>query len=447
MSAMTTKSATRGYTLQVLVSLLITLAAVPAGLATPPIDPLPAPNYSFDLQSPTVIEGIVDAGDVLALDFPHPWPEVPGPFLGLLSPYDNLDALSSPNTEGTAGETFVLLFSVDRQTTGETPPDPLLVELGVPYNVFDQAFRGHAAGDQFMSTELFARWGRVARGGSRTSSSSLDRNNYDEGGTDFSAVPPTSAASYTGTGPQPGRGLVPQDNVNATGLLDRAAPDGEIVNVYFTAWEGSPSLYETLPGSEFPSGATVFYNAAPTGGATSELYATFEMLGLQQADDIDAMLVLDELGDNVFSDMDVVIFSLAPGSPSLEMIPGATPGAAAADVFFAMPWMPPEVFISAAELGMGVPGDNIDALELFYCTDALDCVLQHSIRGYLGDMNCDGEVNFFDIDGFVLALMEPEEYYLVYPDCDRLRADCNQDGQVNFFDITPFVTLITEPDP
>ena len=60
-----------------------------------------------------------------------------------------------------------------------------------------------------------------------------------------------------------------------------------------------------------------------------------------------------------------------------------------------------------------------------------------------GDMNCDGSVDFFDIDGFVLAVTDPAAYEAAYPDCELLNADCNGDGEVNFFDIDPFVELVT----
>ncbi len=59
-----------------------------------------------------------------------------------------------------------------------------------------------------------------------------------------------------------------------------------------------------------------------------------------------------------------------------------------------------------------------------------------------GDLNCDGTVDFFDIDPFVTALLNPTEYELQYPDCDRLAADVDGDGVVNFFDIDPFVGLL-----
>jgi hypothetical protein len=61
-----------------------------------------------------------------------------------------------------------------------------------------------------------------------------------------------------------------------------------------------------------------------------------------------------------------------------------------------------------------------------------------------GDTNCDGSINFFDIDPFILALFDPAAYAAVYPACDIETADTNNDGAVNFFDIDPFVALLFE---
>jgi hypothetical protein len=60
-----------------------------------------------------------------------------------------------------------------------------------------------------------------------------------------------------------------------------------------------------------------------------------------------------------------------------------------------------------------------------------------------GDLNCDGLVNAFDIDPFVLALTNPTAYAAAWPAGDYLLADCNDDGVVNAFDIDPFVVLLT----
>jgi hypothetical protein len=59
-----------------------------------------------------------------------------------------------------------------------------------------------------------------------------------------------------------------------------------------------------------------------------------------------------------------------------------------------------------------------------------------------GDVNCDGVVDFEDINPFVLALTDAEAYYARYPDCDWLNADVNSDGSVDFDDINPFVECL-----
>ena len=61
-----------------------------------------------------------------------------------------------------------------------------------------------------------------------------------------------------------------------------------------------------------------------------------------------------------------------------------------------------------------------------------------------GDLNCDGFVNFDDIDGFVLALVGIDAYYAepAYADCEWYNADVNFDYAANFDDISPFVLLL-----
>ena len=60
-----------------------------------------------------------------------------------------------------------------------------------------------------------------------------------------------------------------------------------------------------------------------------------------------------------------------------------------------------------------------------------------------GDLNCDGSLNSLDIDPFVLALTDSDEYGVQHPDCDVNNADCNEDGSINSLDIDPFVDLLT----
>jgi hypothetical protein len=80
-------------------------------------------------------------------------------------------------------------------------------------------------------------------------------------------------------------------------------------------------------------------------------------------------------------------------------------------------------------------GDDVCGLDIFRITIP-------------GDLNCDGRIDVFDIDPFVLALTGVAEqptfsgYFAAFPDCDPQRADCNGDGSVNTFDIDPFVQLL-----
>jgi len=59
------------------------------------------------------------------------------------------------------------------------------------------------------------------------------------------------------------------------------------------------------------------------------------------------------------------------------------------------------------------------------------------------DMNCDGTVNNFDVDAFVLALTNPAAYAAQYPTCDPLNGDMNGDGLLNSLDIDAFVAYLT----
>lgn len=96
----------------------------------------------------------------------------------------------------------------------------------------------------------------------------------------------------------------------------------------------------------------------------------------------------------------------------------------------ALNWTPPESAV-ASELSYGL-------VYFFGSTPYF-----HRFQRVPGDMNCDGALNFGDINPFVLALSNPAAYEAVFPNCDLGNADCNGDGAVNFGDINPFVTLMT----
>lgn len=58
------------------------------------------------------------------------------------------------------------------------------------------------------------------------------------------------------------------------------------------------------------------------------------------------------------------------------------------------------------------------------------------------DTDCNGRVEFTDIEAFHVALLGPAAYAVRYPSCDWLNADCNGDGTVDFDDIEPFIALL-----
>lgn len=61
----------------------------------------------------------------------------------------------------------------------------------------------------------------------------------------------------------------------------------------------------------------------------------------------------------------------------------------------------------------------------------------------LGDLNCDEEVNFGDINPFILALNDPAKYAIEYPDCPLANRDTNGDAKFDFADINPFIKLMS----
>ncbi len=59
-----------------------------------------------------------------------------------------------------------------------------------------------------------------------------------------------------------------------------------------------------------------------------------------------------------------------------------------------------------------------------------------------GDLNCDGAVDFGDINPFVLILTDPGAWQAEFPGCPAANGDVNGDGAVDFADINPFVALL-----
>jgi hypothetical protein len=64
----------------------------------------------------------------------------------------------------------------------------------------------------------------------------------------------------------------------------------------------------------------------------------------------------------------------------------------------------------------------------------------------VGDMNCDGVVDFGDINPFVLYLSNFTAWQSAFPGCPATDGDINGDGvygQGSFGDINPFVALLS----
>jgi hypothetical protein len=72
-----------------------------------------------------------------------------------------------------------------------------------------------------------------------------------------------------------------------------------------------------------------------------------------------------------------------------------------------------------------------------------NCVYVMAGGSVPGDLDCDGDVDFGDINPFVLALSNPAAWEALYPTCDLSRGDIDGNGVVGFGDINPFVALLT----
>ncbi len=62
-----------------------------------------------------------------------------------------------------------------------------------------------------------------------------------------------------------------------------------------------------------------------------------------------------------------------------------------------------------------------------------------SLATVAGDMNCDGVLSFADLGPLALALVDPTEYAIQFPDCAILNGDFNDDGVIDGRDIDGFI--------
>ena len=71
--------------------------------------------------------------------------------------------------------------------------------------------------------------------------------------------------------------------------------------------------------------------------------------------------------------------------------------------------------------------------------------VSEAVGGRSGDLNCDGEINALDIEPFLVALFDPAQYPIQFPDCDITNGSINGDGSINALDIEPFLDLLFGP--
>ena len=109
-----------------------------------------------------------------------------------------------------------------------------------------------------------------------------------------------------------------------------------------------------------------------------------------------------------------------------------------------------EQVIAAVQQALAPGGDVEGTKDLLESFNEQGCPLSGSIpTGVLGDVNCDGVINMFDVDLFAVALAtatdDPPfgEYFSRNSACNPMRADMDQNGVVDLFDVEPFVDLLT----
>ncbi|KPL00401.1 MAG: hypothetical protein AMK75_05340, partial [Planctomycetes bacterium SM23_65] len=292
-------------------------------------------TFSIDRDSEAAIAKDLLPPDILT---PGPTINVPLESLGLswdedLGTGDDLNALSAGLDSFARPPVF--FFSVDRDSVGidGNPQTPIVSD------VFEEAASGQAAGDVFVT--IYGHPG-VPIWSAPVGQNMLHINQSELGM--FPAILPTQ--DYTG------QDII--DDLDALNFTEfdmdgNGSPD---VNVYFSLDSLSTSL-GTL-------GATAddILLFAP-GAASAMVFADGENdIGLQEGDDLDALVLLDlgtrgeidQFGDRAF-------FSLAPGSPTL-----VANGYSPADIFYTNFNGTFVREFTAAQLGL-LATDDVDALE------------------------------------------------------------------------------------
>jgi len=310
------------------------------------------------------------------------WPPIGRIFptlLGIDEYLDNLDALSF-GTDDVTYESVnftTITFSVDPLTMG-IPGTSVNFEFatGTSYNATDTPDPPEQEADIFY-TPLDG-----------TNTHFFDEKdpsciNFNMTVTNFWATPTSCWQPYNPP-PPPGwpGGEFPEDtdalemnNIFYVGMdttYDRLI-DELINNVFFSLDATSGSIGQQPP--NFRPGPPDFTSAddilmSPPPGNTYGIYASGTVdIGLQPGDDLDALCLLD-LGQPGFLDpgIDLALFSLATGSPTLTTLP-----ASAADIFFTDFTGMFFPYITAVNLGL-ILEDDLDAMDCQYMVDTTEYI-------------------------------------------------------------------------
>lgn len=283
-------------------------------------DPGPDPHtFSLDAASPS---GVNPADLLNPSAVPPPSTQVLAANLGL-QVGDELDALSGG--ADAVQDSNIVFFSVDRLSLGAVPgPMP-------PWDVLNQALLNQQAGDVYATTNKLGGW-------SVPVGLNMLRDNQGSLGEIPQILPPV---------PNPGG----MDRLDAMAFeeFDLTADLAHDLPVYFSLDPLSPSVVGLSPADILLS---------PVGGGFA-VFAPAGALGLTMHDDLDALALLDlGVAGRVDPGIDLALFSLAPGSPTLAVL-----GASPADVFITTFNSFSAVHYPAGSLGL-LPTDNVDALEV-----------------------------------------------------------------------------------
>lgn len=101
-----------------------------------------------------------------------------------------------------------------------------------------------------------------------------------------------------------------------------------------------------------------------------------------------------------------------------------------------------EILYQGAFVAMAMnSGSRWGALDIDFFSYAVG--LHDPVEGALtGDMDCDGDVDFDDIDDFVLGLNNPQQYEAMFGVPPALKGDTDGDGDQDFDDINGFVDIL-----